>query len=139
MGEINRQQGRGEMVPGTAAVHEKAQIREGKEKPVERTLSSCLSQGGNKREQVTEVLKNPLAMAFPLGSLGKKLDFNSLQGEWGAIWTFQQVIHSAWCTSIPNGWEGTRLEGVGQEGSWTGGGEGGVAEGPARLSLQVTL
>ena len=43
MGDINRQQGRGEMVPGTAAVHEKTQSREGKERPVERTLSSCPS------------------------------------------------------------------------------------------------
>lgn len=78
-GEINRQQGRGEMVPGTATVHEKAQSRQGKERPVERTLSSCLSQGGNTRGgKCTEVPKKPLAMAFAFGSLGKKLDFNSL-------------------------------------------------------------
>ena len=39
MGEINRQQGRGEIVPGTATLHENAQSREGKERPVQRTLS----------------------------------------------------------------------------------------------------
>ena len=138
MGDINRQQGRGEMVPGTAAVHEKTQSREGKERPVERTLSSCLSRGGNTRDsRWHRCWRTPWPWPSHLAALVRSWTsiHRRVNGELSEHFSRSYTLPGALVYQMAG--RGQDLK-DGQEGRWTGGGEGGVAEGPAHLSLQVT-